>query len=88
VEFDALKLSLQEGDILFNCKRQLGGLMSALNQLDLPTIGCSKSLQIDGVLQQQLVELTAQARAIMEQSLSRVVKPVGGKNRKQSGLIS
>jgi hypothetical protein len=88
VDFGALKLSLQEGDILCNCKSQLAGLMSALNQLEVSTIGCSKSLQMDGVLQQQLVELTTQARSIMEQSLSGVVSPVGGKNRKQSGLIS
>jgi hypothetical protein len=88
VDFDALKVSLQEGDILCNCKSQLSGLMSALNQLEASSIGCSKSFQMDGVLQQQLVELTVQARSIMEQSLSDVVSPVVGENRKQTGLIS
>ena len=62
--------------------------MSALNQLEASSIGCSKSFQMDGVLQQQLVELTVQARSIMEQSLSDVVSPVGGENRKQTGLIN
>jgi hypothetical protein len=88
VDFDALKVALQEGDILCNCKSQLSGLMSALNQLEASSIGCSKSFQMDGVLQQQLVELTVQARSIMEQSLSDVVSPVVGENRKQTGLIS
>ena len=88
VDFDTLKMSLQEGDILCNCKRQLSGLMSALNQLEASSIGCSKSFQMDCVLQQQLVELTVQARSIMEQSLSDVIGSGGEENRKQTGLIS
>jgi DNA-binding transcriptional MerR regulator len=87
-DLDALKLSLQEGDILCKCKRQLSGLMMALNQLEASSIGRSKSFQMDDVLQQQLVELTVQARSIMEQSLCDVTRPVGGKNRKHTGLIS
>ena len=43
---------------------------------------------MDCVFQQQLVELTVQARSIMEQSLSDVIGPVDAENRKQTGLIS
>jgi DNA-binding transcriptional MerR regulator len=88
VNFNALKVSLQEGDILCNCMSQLSGLMSALNQLEAASIGCSKSPQMDVVLQEQLVELTVQARSIMEHPLTNMGKPSEGKNREQRGFVS
>jgi DNA-binding transcriptional MerR regulator len=86
--FNSMKTPLQEGDVLCHCKNQLSGLMSALNQLEASSVGCSRASQMDGVLQQQLVELTVQARSIMEQSLSDVVEHVGGENVTQTSLIN
>lgn len=87
-DFNALKTSLQEGDVLCNCKRQLTGLVSALTRLEASSAGCAKALQIDGALQHQLVELTVKARSIMEQSLGDLVEHGDVEGRKQTGFVN
>lgn len=87
-DFNALKTSLQEGDVLCNCKHQLTGLVSALTRLEASSAGCAKALQIDGALQHQLVELTVKARSIMEQSLGDLVEHGDVEGRKQTGFVN
>lgn len=87
-DFNALKTALQEGDVLCNCKNQLSGLMRALNRLEASSTGCSRARQIDGELQQQLLELTVQARSIMEHSLSDLVEHGDAEGRNRVGSIN
>ena len=62
--------------------------MRALNRLEASSTGCSRARQIDGELQQQLLELTVQARSIMEHSLSDLVEHGDAEGRNRTGLIN
>jgi DNA-binding transcriptional MerR regulator len=88
VEINSTKMSSQEDDVLCNCKKQLSGLVNALNQLEAYSGGCPRTSRMDDALHQHLVEQTVQARSIMERALSDMVEQIGPENRKQPGLIN
>jgi DNA-binding transcriptional MerR regulator len=88
VDTNSTKMSSQEDDVLCNCKKQLSGLVNALNQLEAYSGGCPRTSQMDDALHQHLVEQTVQARSIMERALIDMVEQVDPENRKQVGLIS
>jgi len=88
VDAVSVEMSSQENDVLCNWKKQLSGLVNALNQLEAYSSGCLKNAQIDDALHQHLVEQTVQARSIMERALRDMGEPIDSDSRQQAGLIN
>ena len=88
VDSKSMKMSSKRDDVLCNCKKQLSGLVRALNQLEAYSSGCLKTSRADDALHQHLVKQTVQARSIMEQALRDVAEQVDPEGRKQTGLLT
>ena len=81
-------MSFSAKNILGECSNELAGLVNVLKKLEDPSHTGIRGCQIDDVLKQQLVDLTVQARAVMEKSLRKGAPAENQLKRKSAGMAS